>query len=66
LSKDNGVYNLKWQKQAGTDGDNVSFSFNPPFGSMLNGSSNNLEITDTSLKYSGKFNNDLDFHINLR
>ena len=66
LSKDNGAYNLKWQKQAGTDGDNISFSFNPPFGSMLNGSSNNLEITDTSLKYSGKFSSDLDFYINLR
>jgi nucleoside-diphosphate-sugar epimerase len=66
LSKDNGAYTLRWQKQAGTDGDNVSFSFNPPFGSMLNGSSSNLEITDTSLKYSGKFNSDLDFYINLR
>jgi len=66
ISKDSGTYNLKWQKQAGTDSDNISFSFNPPFGSMLNGSSSNLEITDTSLKYSGKFNSDLNFYINLR
>lgn len=47
ITAENRKYNLYWQKQPGTKGDDVVFRFDPPFGLAVNGS--NRVTTETEL-----------------
>lgn len=66
ITKDNKSYSLLWQKQPGTKNDKYSFVFNPPFGSLVDSSSNNLENIDNSLKATGIISKDLEYSVNLK
>lgn len=66
ITKDNNFYSLLWQKQSGTNRDNFSFTFNPPFGLTLDSSSKNLEYVNNSLKSTGILSKDLEYNINLK
>jgi hypothetical protein len=59
-------YGLVWQKQPGTDGDAYYFVFNPPFGTTVQVKSDNLTLTEGSLKASGIFQKDLSFYTLLK
>lgn len=66
MNKEGSSYNLYWQKQPGTSDDNYSFIFNPPFGSVTENFSTNLEIDGNSLKSSGIMTKDLQYSISLK
>ncbi len=58
LTKDRTSYQLLWQKQPGTGGDEYDFSFNPPFGMTL--------VNESLAKSTGILEHDLNFSVNLR
>ena len=66
VTKNSGKYNLYWQKQSGTFGDEYHFTFNPPFGSIVEGKSDSLGIVGDSLKSNGVFERDLNYYIYLK
>lgn len=66
ITKDQGKYNLVWQKQPGTSSDEYYFIFNPPFGTKIGGKSDFLTIDNGSLKTNGIFTKDLDLSIILK
>lgn len=63
LTKEFKKYNLVWQKQPGTSGDEFFFVFNPPFGTTVEAKSNTLSVTEGSVKSSGIFEKDLNYFI---
>ena len=66
ITKESLKYGLVWQKQPGTNGDAYYFVFNPPFGTAVQVKSDNLTLTEGSLKASGIFQKDLGFYILLK
>ncbi|MBW6441326.1 NAD-dependent epimerase/dehydratase family protein [Patescibacteria group bacterium] len=66
LTKEDSYYSLVWQKQPGTSGDNYSFVFNPPFGSVVGLKSQNLEYIEGAFKNSGILEKDLMYYVNLK
>jgi len=66
LTKEEKNYSLYWQKQSGTGNDNFSFSFSPPFGSVVESKSDSLNYSDDMLKDSGVFEKDLNYEIFLK
>ncbi len=66
VTKDSKKYSLLWQKQPGTSGDEFFFTFNPPFGSLIETKSENLDYVEESLKSKGIFNSDLEYFVILK
>lgn len=66
MTKEGSSYNLYWQKQPGTSEDSFSFIFNPPFGSVTQSFSNNLQVEGTSIKSSGILSKDMEYYISLK
>ena len=66
MSKEGSSYSLYWQKQPGTSKDNYSFIFNPPFGSVTQNLSNNLQVDGTSIKSSGILIKDMEYYISFK
>jgi nucleoside-diphosphate-sugar epimerase len=66
ITKDSGAYSLVWQKQSGTSGDGYSFFFNPPFGSILESKSDNLEYVDGVVKDSGTLEQDIYYGLEFK
>ena len=52
--------------QPGTSGDDYSFIFNPPFGSVTENLSNNLQVDGNSIKSSGILLKDMEYSIDLK
>ena len=66
VAKGSSSYTLYWQKQPGTSNDGYSFIFNPPFGSVIENFSDNLQIDGNSIKSSGILSKDLEYSISLK
>ena len=66
MTKEGSSYSLYWQKQPGTSKDNYSFIFNPPFGSVTQNLSNNLQVDGTSIKSSGILIKDMEYYISFK
>jgi len=66
ITKEGSSYSLYWQKQPGTGKDNYSFIFNPPFGSVTQNLSNNLQVDGTSIKSSGILIKDMEYYISFK
>jgi hypothetical protein len=66
VAKGSSSYTLYWQKQPGTSNDSYSFIFNPPFGSIIENFSDNLQIDGNSIKSSGILSKDLEYSISLK
>ncbi len=66
MTKEGSSYSLYWQKQPGTSGDDYSFIFNPPFGSVTENLSNNLQVDGNSIKSSGILLKDMEYSIDLK
>lgn len=66
ITKDQNQYSLLWQKQAGTGSDDYTFSFSPPFGTMVEAKSSSLTENDTALESKGVFQKDLKFFVLLK
>ena len=58
-------YNLYWQKQAGTDGDEYQFVFNPPFGMHILSTSSNLLVDKDVVYTSGVLKEDAEYSLAL-
>lgn len=63
ISKETQEYSLYWQKQPGTNDDNVSFKFNAPFGVNISKTTPQMETGSNSLKYTGVLNKDMSFSV---
>ena len=66
ITKEQNQYNFYWQKQGGTGSDDYSFSFSPPFGTLVQAKSDSLNMTDTSLTNVGILQKDLNFFVLLK
>ncbi len=66
VTKESGNYNLLWQKQPGTDGDQYSFVFNPPFGMLVQSYSENLKLENNTVKSEGTIQTNSDYFIKLQ
>ena len=63
ITDKNKVYNLIWQKQAGTENDEASFSFEAPLG--LTPKTTNIEVSGRKAVYSGLLNSDFGVELML-
>jgi nucleoside-diphosphate-sugar epimerase len=66
VTKESGDYNLLWQKQPGTNGDQYSFVFNPPFGMLVQNYSENLKLENNTIKSEGTIQTNSDYFIKLQ
>jgi len=66
LIKDYKEYSLYWQKEPGTENDQVEFSFSPPFGMSIDKQDPSLQAEGEKIKYNGILNTDKNFYIELR
>jgi UDP-glucuronate decarboxylase len=66
LTKKSGDYNLLWQKQPGTEGDQYSFLFNPPFGMLVQSYSSNLKLENNVIKSEGTILTNSNYFIKLQ
>ncbi|MCA9308586.1 DUF4012 domain-containing protein, partial [candidate division WWE3 bacterium] len=57
VTASNKDYALYWQKQPGTQGDTINFSFEPPFGTSLE-SVKNMSVVGDTANYTGVLNTD--------
>jgi hypothetical protein len=66
LTKDDGMYSLFWQKQAGTSDDAFSFKFTPPFGSVVEKISDGLNFSEGSFVAEGILTKDTEYSIDFK
>jgi nucleoside-diphosphate-sugar epimerase len=66
LTKESGDYNLLWQKQPGTEGDQYSFVFNPPFGMLVQSYSENSKLENNTVRSEGTIQTDSNYFIKLQ
>lgn len=65
-TKENKDYDLLWQKQPGTEGDQYSFIFNPPFGMQIKSYGDNLKLIDSTLTSEGVITTDSNYFVKLQ
>ena len=66
IDADNNSYELYWQKQPGTSGDEYNFVFSPPFGSVVSSVSTDLLMEESSVKATGYMSEDLNYFLSLQ
>ena len=65
LTTDNKYYSFYWQKQPGTQDDNISFSFAPPLGLKITQTNLNETYTNDSFDYRDLLNTDKQIYLKL-
>ncbi len=65
LTKDKQDYKLYWQKQPGTNNDNVKFKFNAPFGIRVVDTVPQMQLGENSAELNTTFNRDLLIDLNM-
>ena len=66
VTKELSDYSLLWQKQPGTEGDQYSFVFNPPFGMLVQSYSNNLKLENNIVRSEGVILTNSNYFIKLQ
>lgn len=65
LGKDNKTYELYWQKQPGTEGDEISYRFNYPLGLMLKMTLPEMKTNEGTVYLSDYLNKDKKYRVAL-
>ncbi|MFC1755788.1 NAD-dependent epimerase/dehydratase family protein [Patescibacteria group bacterium] len=66
IVNENVSYDLVWQKQPGTSGDDYYYSFSVPFGMEYMGGEGNIEYSDGKVGSTGVLNEDFEVSIELQ
>ncbi len=63
LTPETNTYDLYWQKQPGTQDDNINFKFSAPFGVDIINTNPPMTVGGTTAEYTGVLNSDTEMHV---